>query len=361
MSSRQVYYGLDIVRFFAAFIVMLFHFTFRNWPISSVGRVAYSPVSYLAEAGWVGVPIFFVLSGFVIAFSSADCSAKMFVRGRILRLYPVAWICSTSSALLLLAAGQAVTIAEYSASMTLWPLGPWISGVYWTLAVEAIFYAVVAMTILLVGSKGLPALAVLLSAGTTAYLILRIIGTLTGKQELMRLVWFESPTGSLFLLSSGAYFSFGIGLWHTLIEGKSRFWLFSVGWPAILSFLCVVGGSRYQATIEGYGLIRAGVAPSLWVVAVACIAASVRYSAVIKTFVGDRGKVVRNVGLMTYPLYLLHDPIGIVILPRYISRPWSALLVAMVSSILAAFIVVKLEPAVRSMLSRTISFRKAYI
>ena len=68
-----------------------------------------------------------------------------FLRSRILRLYPSAWICATATlvTVFLLGRGNSDTISEYARAMTLWVQGPWIDGVYWTLGIEIIFYAVI--------------------------------------------------------------------------------------------------------------------------------------------------------------------------------------------------------------------------
>jgi len=62
--------GIDLLRFFAAFSVMAFHMAFWSWapnistPRSISGGVfRYPEVSALSASGWVGVEIFFVISG----------------------------------------------------------------------------------------------------------------------------------------------------------------------------------------------------------------------------------------------------------------------------------------------------------
>src|SRR5262245_1362248 len=90
-ASRHIY-GLDIVRFFAAVSVAAFHFTWQN-----------PSAIHAAPWGWVGVEIFFVISGLVIARSARDSSPARFIAGRFLRLYPAAWVCAVLSALVLLA------------------------------------------------------------------------------------------------------------------------------------------------------------------------------------------------------------------------------------------------------------------
>ena len=98
MGSRQII-GLDLVRFGAACLVMLFHLCY--W-ISAGGSDATAPnvakvhIQYnelaIFRLGYVGTYIFFVLSGFVIAYSAHNSTASAFLRGRIVRLMPAIWL-----------------------------------------------------------------------------------------------------------------------------------------------------------------------------------------------------------------------------------------------------------------------------
>src|SRR5436305_15044411 len=78
-SDKEYIYGLDIMRFTAALSVAVFHFT---WQTEN---------AWLMPCGWVGVQIFFVISGIVIANSAYGATAPSFAFGRFLRLYPAAW------------------------------------------------------------------------------------------------------------------------------------------------------------------------------------------------------------------------------------------------------------------------------
>src|SRR5580692_7749566 len=85
---------LDPLRFGAAFGVALFHQLFWSWAWVSIGhpgfeRTVAADVQYPSAApftwfGWVGVEIFFVISGFVIANSASRSSPKQFLVGRAL-------------------------------------------------------------------------------------------------------------------------------------------------------------------------------------------------------------------------------------------------------------------------------------
>ncbi|MBS0250746.1 MAG: acyltransferase family protein, partial [Proteobacteria bacterium] len=78
---RAHIYPLDAVRFFAALCVMLFHLGFYDWASTNsvVGQMFANSTSFPQAApytsfGWVGVEIFFVISGFVIANSANNSS-----------------------------------------------------------------------------------------------------------------------------------------------------------------------------------------------------------------------------------------------------------------------------------------------
>lgn len=130
------YSGLDLVRFVAG--VAGFHLGYWAW------RDAPSPllpaISSWVAFGWVGVEVFFVISGFVIAKSAANKTVTQFIKSRAKRLYPAVWICATITAV-----RSPTTIKSYLRSITLFPLGPWVSIVYWTLPLEMAFYAAVAI------------------------------------------------------------------------------------------------------------------------------------------------------------------------------------------------------------------------
>src|SRR5689334_11964274 len=154
----QLFPGLDGVRFCAACMVMAVHFCYSSWvekwSISHriIGDGLAFPELYSGTwFGWIGVQIFFVLSGFVIAYSGERSTALEFAQNRILRLYPAAWVCATITALTLLFLGlmsPGELLRPWLASMTLYPVRPWIDPVYWTLGIEMSFYSIVFLLLL---------------------------------------------------------------------------------------------------------------------------------------------------------------------------------------------------------------------
>ena len=66
--------SIQLLRFVAASLVVLVH------------GAQWSP-------GFVGVDIFFVISGFVIATVLPRTTFKGFVRSRFIRIFPIYWLC----------------------------------------------------------------------------------------------------------------------------------------------------------------------------------------------------------------------------------------------------------------------------
>jgi peptidoglycan/LPS O-acetylase OafA/YrhL len=103
----------------------------------------------IAWTGWVGVEIFFVLSGFVISYSAMEATPESFFRARFVRLMPTIWLCASVSAIsILIVHGMVPGLTRaYFNTLILWPTGPWIEGAYWTLPIEIIFYGLVWATL----------------------------------------------------------------------------------------------------------------------------------------------------------------------------------------------------------------------
>ena len=124
---------------------MLFHYTFRG-PQDHVWSASFPVLGQIFKYGYLGVDVFFILSGFVILLTAYDKDAVSFGIARMVRLYPAYWICLTLTAVAILLAGNnhnQITRSQYLANLTMahsyFGIRD-VSGVYWTLAVELKFY-----------------------------------------------------------------------------------------------------------------------------------------------------------------------------------------------------------------------------
>jgi len=305
--------GLDLVRFAAASMVMGFHFGFWQWaapqtrtnrllaldlPMPAFGRIAVN--------GWVGVEIFFVISGFVIAWSAEKASFGGFLRARFLRLAPAAWICGSISALALLASRSASPpelLRPYVRTLTFFPTAPWIDDAYWTLDIEVAFYALVALLIALGRRSWLTAVVGGVGAASATFWI---AFSAIGGSGLAAAA--NSRYGELALLHHGCFFCIGVLFLRAMESRRIGGAIFGLG------ALCLAGGvveiiDSAAAKTQATGIaVGAAIPIAIWLLALAAIAGSIAANSRLAGLAMLARS--RSIGLATYPLYLLHAVTG---------------------------------------------------
>ncbi len=155
---------LDGLRTVAIFWVALYHYAYF-WTSAGKGTdlLPYDAVlsrAPLADVGFLGVYLFFIVSGFVIAMSlTRSKSITQFGLNRAIRLWPTLIICGTITFLVTTQFGPAElqrSPMEYLISLTFIPpphvgkaIGvsdlEWLDGAYWSLWTEVRFYAIAAL------------------------------------------------------------------------------------------------------------------------------------------------------------------------------------------------------------------------
>ena len=90
MSKTRVN-EIDLLRFFAALAVAFYHYAFRGYAANNLSIMPYPLLEPIAKYGFLGVELFFMISGFVILMTAASGSLKGFIVSRIVRLYPAVW------------------------------------------------------------------------------------------------------------------------------------------------------------------------------------------------------------------------------------------------------------------------------
>jgi peptidoglycan/LPS O-acetylase OafA/YrhL len=138
--------SLTGMRFIAAAFVFAFH-TSIVLPVRDLGLLK-DYAHAVSVAGTMGVGFFFVLSGFVLAWTVRQGdTARRFWRRRVAKVYPnhvVTWL---AALILMLLAGEAVTVRAALSNLLL--VHPWLpqpklifsmNDVSWSLACEALFY-----------------------------------------------------------------------------------------------------------------------------------------------------------------------------------------------------------------------------
>ena len=344
--------GLDAIRIFAALSVVIFHLAFWSWatPIAtttvmSLGQARFPELYDWTVWGRVGVQIFFSLSGFVIAYSASSAtSAAQFAKARALRLWPAIAICATITLLVVVAvqAPPAEQVADrYIRSLLIAPYGPWIDGVYWTLAVEVAFYLVVAAALLIGARAHIENVTAIIGVVSFLYVATTALNLLPSLQR---------RDAELTLLMHGCQFAAGSCIYFAAHRGWNPA-------RAIVIALCMIGGVTEihlgsLPTADGIEF-RPGVASVVWVAAVALMWASVRIDSRVDIPSLTRS-VLRFLSLATYPLYLLHDMVGAATLR--ITSSWGfdrylCLTLALLVTIgLACLVTATAEPWLRSTL-----------
>jgi peptidoglycan/LPS O-acetylase OafA/YrhL len=361
--------GLDLIRFLAALLVVIYHLAYWDWapPVdrASIRQLisdmpAFPELEHVAWMGWVGVEIFFVISGFVIANSANGRSPFKFAAGRIVRLTPAIWICATIT-LLAVASLKGVVppvLIDYGRTLALplFPNRPWIDSVYWTLIVEFVFYGVVFGLLAMNRFSRIEGLAAGLGLASGG---LWIAHALLGVGDWFMTTW----TAQLLLLRHGCFFAAGILLWLAQSGLTLR--------RAAVLAVCLAGGlieidtlALEKAAVVGRHLPSA--APQiLFLAAFAAIVLSIRFNASLKRLVGRAWPIFPVAGLMTYPLYLVHNVVGVVILKRLsdlgVERHVALLSAAVLMIVLAWLICQKAEPVVAGKLRGWLGYAEHWL
>ncbi|WTT98344.1 acyltransferase [Streptomyces sp. NBC_00076] len=146
-------YAIDGIRLLAALMVAVHHYAGTNrvnqpdnaiWdrPVSDIMPTVFRLASY----GWIGVEIFFVISGFVICMSCWGRTPRQFFVSRVIRLYPAYWFAVLFTTGVLVAVPgvwERLRMREVLLNLTMLQSGSGVAnvdGVYWTLWSELRFY-----------------------------------------------------------------------------------------------------------------------------------------------------------------------------------------------------------------------------
>lgn len=363
--AKQHLLGIDVLRFAAALLVVFFHFCYlatvseHGFIANATGRTLTFPeMNTFSHFGWVGVQVFFVISGFVIAFSGEKATPFGFFASRVVRLGPGAWICAPLTLLATVALGFGSAHAQFAAlrhSMVFIPWEPWIDGSYWTLGIEVAFYAMV-MGIICVGRFSLiRPLAMALGTVSALFWLAVAVTDPTSALGLQLAAARGSRLFALLLVHHGAFFALGVFLWLALVKRDARA---NVLWIALL---LVVGCGQVAAENAHvnvhYGTHNNALVPcTLWLAAMALFVWSVRANSQWHRLPDTARDAIRTAGMMTFPLYLIHQVAGGSVMSALVLGGWNRwnALAATVALVLAtSWVIAKyLEPALQRLTRR---------
>jgi exopolysaccharide production protein ExoZ len=226
-----------------------------------------------------------------------------------------------------------------------------IDSVYWTLPIEMAFYGVIFLMLLARQISRLPALACFLTFYSGLYVSLMLLPHFDSRipEIVPAFVTKHSVMTQLLLLQHGCVFA--TGLWIYLLTRR-----FCVMRLAGLMFAVAfsIGEILLQASFykaEGMFFMTGPWAQvTVWIAGLVIIGFSLRRPGANR----QRNGWTRRLGLMTYPLYLIHDAVGVTLIYFLLNFGVSRIAgvaAAVVLSLGLAFLVCSYgEPAIRKRL-----------
>lgn len=332
-GGRQA--GIDLVRALGVLAVVLYHYSYRFPAAYLYGGKHVDVFAY----GKLGVNMFFIVSAFCIS-GSLDRSRSLvqFIAKRVARLYPAYVICALSAFIIIMFFGLPEREVSFSTLILnlLWinmalPVRH-VDGAYWTIAFELRFYFLIGAAYFLANrdyGKVMAFWRILNIAGIILYASSFILkDSTTG--SILRIV-----NANLFLHPFGVYFLLGVTLfrWGDLT--------FNYRTINVSLFFMGVVFSDYSLDEK---LVCIAFFPATWIL---LRAKQIRVPAPLLW-----------IGLISYPLYLLHQNIGLVI----IRETWPtvnlfylrALIAFALVTAAAALINFRLEPLMRRPFERAL-------
>lgn len=318
---------LDAFRGIAALAVVLYHYT----TIYSKDFGVESPFYF--GYGWLGVPFFFILSGFVITLTIERCKSSLqFLKKRFVRLYPTFWICLVLTLTTIwISQSQSIDpifdrpildiLFNFTMFHELLKLHH-VDGSYWSLLPELLFYLLMAFLFFIKKTD-----KVLQYNG--ALLIICLIH-----------YFFPIPIFSRLLdLHYVLLFMIGICFYRIYTrKGKAPFYL----------HLLIVG--NLILGIYLYGIVRPHLDMIIIFVCFPVIVLFFYLFVYLKFHLLGRSKFLLFLGFISYPLYLVHQIIGFIFMmffDQYMPRYLSVFLTTSIAIMLASIVTYSLEPLLR--------------
>lgn len=287
---------IDLLRFIAALAVVFFHYAFRGYASDDLSVMPYPLLAPFAKYGYLGANLFFIISGFVILMTAEHGSLRSFLVSRAVRLYPAFWTACTITFVVTVLLGAPrfhASLHQYLVNMTM--LSAFvgvdsIDGSYWSLFVEMKFYALVGVILAVRRIHRVQPILV-------GWLALSFLGEL----------WPNKYYRYFLIVDYAAYFIAGATCFLIWSKGLTpvRIGMLLLCWClAVFQSAKTVDDLIKHYNTEMSNYVAGGLITAFFLVT---LLISLRVTGVF----GRTRWIVP--GLLTYPLYLIHENVGFII------------------------------------------------
>ncbi|MFC7243425.1 acyltransferase family protein [Catellatospora aurea] len=279
---------LDGLRLAAALLVVAHHLVRGPWGVDP--GTLFGPLAAAASFGWLGVNLFFLISGFVICLSSWGRGLGEFAASRAVRLFPAYWV-GVVLTTAVLAAWPALRgplpAPESLVNLTMLQSGLGVTDQdwsYWSLGAELRFYLLFAIVVWL---------------GVTYRRVVYFCSVWT-LVAVFSTTWNQGWLNNMIVPQFAPYFVAGVALFliHRFGSNLLLWGLVGVNW--LIALYRLQGYPPLEHFQQSWWSVAALVTGCFAVLAAVALGAFQR--------VGWRWLTVA--GALTYPLYLIHQAIG---------------------------------------------------
>jgi peptidoglycan/LPS O-acetylase OafA/YrhL len=309
---------LDLLRFLAALSVLLFHYTaMRNpgWGTDPWG--IFPRTSVITRYGYLGVELFFMISGFVILMTAMGRDTATFVAARITRLFPAYVFAVVLTAVIVTLhpiVGHRVTLMQVLTNLTMLQDGlgsPRVDDAYWTLWIELRFYVLIAVLCVVRVTY----------RSAVGFMALWLVAAVLLRNESNQFLSF------VLIPMWAPYFIIGMALYliHRYRSNVLLWGLVFAAWALAVSRADDL--AEYAVRPEG----GVSVTAIIWIVSGLVVVMSAMALGGLRWM---RWRFLTTLGLLTYPLYLIHQVIGFVLIDLLKAQLSPQVTLAIVTSVM---------------------------
>ena len=303
LSKPSRLYEIDLLRFLAALSVVVFHYTYRGYAADQYSPLPFLELGRYTRYGYLGVELFFIISGYVVLLSAQGKTIRQFFVSRLVRLYPAFWIACTLTFLAKRLWGPTRSDAhmptmlhagfgQYLCNMTMLEefigIDP-IDGAYWSLTAELTFYFLVSLLL--------------------AFRLMRYVDWILVGWLMYAVVPFfphaNTPFAALLIPTYAPFFVAGMLFFLVQQPTPNRSFRYVL---LVFAYLAALQSSLREARENGHYYqdeflepIVAAIITTFFLLFVLIASHKLNLS---------RYKWLLGLGSLTYPLYLIHSDIG---------------------------------------------------